>query len=102
MVFEEKHPAQAILTAWVHPDLVTEHFESAISKLRDYVETCYTEKSSSVLHYPPLSEQGRAALKMPLIARFRPHATRAAALESIRFLGKKIRERYLETAAEAN
>lgn len=100
-VFHDKHPAQAVLTAWVHPELVTEQFESAMRDLREYAETCYSEKSSNVLHYPPLSEQGRAALRLPLIARFRPHTTRTMALDSVRFLGKKIRERYLRPAAEA-
>jgi hypothetical protein len=97
-VFSDKHPAQALLTAWVHPELVVEQFESALRDLREYVETCYSEKSANVLHYPPLSEQGRAALKLPLIVRFRPHTSRSLALESVRFLAKKIRERYLRKA----
>ncbi len=100
-IHHEKRPAQILITAWVNSDVAPEEIDTALSRLRKYVETCYMETSGSVLHFPPLGEQGHAALKLPLIARLRPQTSRSLTLDSVRYLSKKIHDRYAQTAAES-
>jgi hypothetical protein len=93
-VYSEGRPNTIHLTVWVHPEARPTQLSIALRDLSEHVDAYYNENAASVFHFPPLSEQERRSVPLPLIARLRPGMTKALALACIRKARAQIRKRY--------